>query len=126
MAHSPGCQHQRGDRGLTWNYDLVTVEEMVRAEEFDPCSKCGGYATRRLTEAQVAYYRAAHRVHEIADRVRWAAGNRERAGDCTAFVAEVKKWSHKDAVDEWLETEEQATRWHQMMRELSRTAQQLR
>lgn len=125
-AHSPGCQHQRGDRGLTWNYDLVTVEEMVRAEEFDPCSKCGGYATRRLTEAQVAYYRAAHRVHEIADRVRWAAGNRERAGDCTALVAEVKKWSHKDAVDEWLETEEQATRWHQMMRELSRTAQQLR
>ncbi|MFE5077125.1 hypothetical protein [Streptomyces halstedii] len=49
-----------------------------------------------------------------------------RAGDCTALVAEVKKWSHKDAVDEWLETEEQATRWHQMMRELSRTAQQLR
>ncbi|MEU6242774.1 hypothetical protein [Streptomyces sp. NPDC047024] len=124
-AHSPGCTHQRGDRGLTRDYDLVTVEEMVRAESFDPCGKCGGYATRRLTEAQVAYYRAAHRVHEIAGRVRRAAENREWAGDCTSLVAEVKTWSDKDAVDEWFETEEQAARWHQAMRELSRTAQQL-
>ncbi|MFH8295383.1 hypothetical protein [Streptomyces sp. NPDC018059] len=125
-AHSPGCAHQRGDRGLTRNYDLVTVEELVRAEGFDPCSKCGGYATRRLTEAQVAYYRAAHRVHEIANRVRWAAENREWAGDCASLVAEVKTWGEKDAVGEWFETEEQVARWQQVTRELSRTAQQLR
>ncbi|MFG2815842.1 hypothetical protein [Streptomyces sp. NPDC048410] len=124
-AHSPGCAHQRGDRGLTRNYDLVTVEEMVRAEGFDPCSKCGGYATRRLTEAQVTYYRAAHRVHEIAGRVRWAAENWEWAGDCTSLVAEVQTWSGKDAVDEWFETEEQVRRWHRVTRGLSRAAQQL-
>ncbi|MFT2016505.1 hypothetical protein ACMA1D_11780 [Streptomyces sp. 796.1] len=124
-AHSPDCDHRRGDGGLTRQYDLVTVEEMMHAEQFDPCSKCGGYATRRLTEVQVAYYRAAHRVHEIARRVRWATGNRDLAGDCAPLVDKVKTWCDKNTVDKWFETREHTAQWRQVMRELSRTAQQL-
>ncbi|MEW2578877.1 hypothetical protein [Streptomyces syringium] len=43
----------------------MTIEELPRNKDFDPCSKCGGYAVRRLSDAQVAYYRAAHRLHHL-------------------------------------------------------------
>ncbi|MEU2791740.1 hypothetical protein [Streptomyces sp. NPDC007100] len=124
-AHSPDCAHQRDERGLTRGYDLVTVEEMLHAERFDPCSKCGGYATRRLTEAQIAYYRAAHRVHECARKVRWALGNRELAGDCASLVAKVKEWSDRKPADEWFEAGSQIVRWHHAVGELYRQAREL-
>ena len=70
LAHSPGCSHRRQERGVGRRDDLVTIEELLGCEGFAPCSKCGGYAVRRLTEVQVAYYRAAHRLHDLAQQVR--------------------------------------------------------
>ncbi|MEV6408830.1 hypothetical protein AB0M58_38845 [Streptomyces bobili] len=47
-----------------WN-GLLAMEQLdleplnlLGNKEFEPCSKCGGYAVRRLTDPQVAYYRA--------------------------------------------------------------------
>ncbi|MGX1239050.1 hypothetical protein RKD46_000154 [Streptomyces pseudovenezuelae] len=91
-AHSPGCQHQGRDRGLSRYYDLVTVKQMLGTERFDPCSKCGGYATRRLSTTQVAYYRAAHQMHDLAGQVRWVLDHPDLEPDTASLLAELKKW----------------------------------
>lgn len=49
--------------------DLVTLEELMGSKDFDPCSKCGGHAIRRSNQEQVAYYRAAHRLYDLAQQV---------------------------------------------------------
>lgn len=125
-AHSPDCSHQRHNRGLTRDYDLVTVGDMLHAERFDPCGKCGGYATRRLTEAQIAYYRAAHQVHECARKVQWALENRDLAGDCASLAAEAKEWSDRKPADEWFEAESQMVRWHHIVGGLYQRARELK
>ncbi|MFJ9582677.1 hypothetical protein [Streptomyces acidicola] len=37
--------------------------------DFDWCSKCGGYAMRRLSDSQRSYYRATHQLHYIRWRL---------------------------------------------------------
>jgi hypothetical protein len=124
-AHSPHCAHQRHDGGLTRDYDLTTVEGMLHAERFDPCSKCGGYATRRLTEAQLAYYRAAHQVHDTARRIRSALANPQAARDTIGLTAAMKEWNDTPATDTWFETKIQASQWRRTVRELHQRAQRL-
>lgn len=124
-AHSPACAHQRHDRGLTRHYDLTTVDEILRAKRFDPCSKCGGYATRRLTEAQVAYYRTAHQLHATATHVRWALESRSAAADTTAIAAEAQEWSSRRPADEWFEIKSQALQWHRTVDDLCQQARKL-
>ncbi|WP_141726156.1 hypothetical protein [Actinacidiphila rubida] len=124
-AHSPGCAHQRGDNGLTRDYDLVTVEEMLNNEQFDPCSKCGGYATRRLTAPQLAYYRAAYQGHSLGRSLRRAAANPAAAGDTARLAADAKKWLHHAPADEWFTSEHQVYRWHRFLRALRQQAQKL-
>ncbi|MFE3068500.1 hypothetical protein [Streptomyces sp. NPDC059247] len=67
-GHSPFCQHTRG-RGLEHSDDLLSVSELLARDDWDWCSKCGGYSARRLTDTQLSYYRAAHQLHDIADRL---------------------------------------------------------
>jgi hypothetical protein len=124
-AHSPGCAHQRYDRGLTSEYDLVTVEELLHTERFDPCSKCGGYAIRRLSEAQVAYYRAAHRLHATASNIRWAVMHREMTRDDDELAAEAKEWSDTKPADEWFSTPSQTRQWRRIVADLHQQTQQL-
>lgn len=124
-AHSPGCAHQRYDRGLTSEYDLVTVEELLHTERFDPCSKCGGYAIRRLSEAQVAYYRAAHQLHATASSIRWAVMHRDTTRDDAKLAAEAKERSDTKPADEWFSTPSQARQWRRIVADLHQQTQQL-
>jgi hypothetical protein len=117
-AHSPACTHQSRDHGVTRYYDLVTVEQMLRAERFDPCSKCGGYATRRLSMAQVAYYRAAHQVHALAQQVRWVVDHPDLAVDAASLLAELKGWDDTPPHDEWFDAEGGERQWCRFIRRL--------
>ncbi|MGW0316437.1 hypothetical protein [Streptomyces flavidovirens] len=49
-AHSPGCAYRRPEHGVGRDDNLVSLEALVGSEAFDPCSKCGGYAIRRLNQ----------------------------------------------------------------------------
>ena len=75
-GHSPTCQHAPGGRiSLDSSYDILTVADLLQEPDRDWCSKCGGYAVRRLTQTQVRYYRAAHWLHEINRRLDWHIAN---------------------------------------------------
>jgi hypothetical protein len=63
-GHSPFCQHAPG-RGVRHDDFLLTLEEVMRRSDLDWCSNCGGYALRRLSDEQISYYRAAHRLLDI-------------------------------------------------------------
>ncbi|WP_369363418.1 hypothetical protein AB5L52_09845 [Streptomyces sp. CG4] len=61
--------HDREGRRLTvtsavWHGLLVAGRRLDL--NFDWCSKCDGFAVRRLTDGQLCYYRAAHRLHNLA------------------------------------------------------------
>ncbi|MYW01839.1 hypothetical protein [Streptomyces sp. SID3343] len=45
----------------------MTVVDFLGRDDFPDhwCANCGGYATRRLKDTQLSYYRAAHRLHTI-------------------------------------------------------------
>ncbi|MER5878470.1 hypothetical protein ABT119_21450 [Streptomyces sp. NPDC001910] len=119
-AHSPGCQHRDRDRGLSRYYDLVLVEQMLTAERFDPCSKCGGYATRRLSTTQVAYYRAAHQVHDLAQQVRWVLGHLGLGTDTASLLAELRERNTASLPDDWFDGDGGARQWGHFIRSLLR------
>ncbi|MEE1783387.1 hypothetical protein PUR71_10740 [Streptomyces sp. SP17BM10] len=66
-GHSPLCRHSN-ERGVAEDDDVLTPADLLGREDLDYhwCSKCGGYAVRRLTDTQLSYYRAAHRLHLLA------------------------------------------------------------
>jgi hypothetical protein len=85
-AHGPGCHHHKHLRG---DDDLLTLGEWVerlsavagessRLPGVCVCSRCGGFAIRRLNTFQLRYWRAVHQVYEakkaIAERERHLAG----------------------------------------------------
>ncbi|MDX3639165.1 hypothetical protein [Streptomyces sp. MB09-02B] len=117
-AHSPGCQHQGRDRGLSRYYDLVTVQQMLDAERFAPCSKCGGYATRRLSTTQVAYYRAAHQVHDLAQQVQWVLGHPDLGTDTASLLAKLKEWDAAASPADWFDTADEERQWSRFIRHL--------
>ncbi|QKW54077.1 hypothetical protein [Streptomyces buecherae] len=117
-AHSPDCQHQSRDRGLSRYYDLVTVEQMLDAERFDPCSKCGGYATRRLSTTQVDYYRAAHQVHDLAQQVRWVLAHPDLGTDSASLLAELKQRDAATSPDTWFDADNEERQWNRFIRRL--------
>ncbi len=77
-------------QGLPGRYDLVTTFDVIHdsAEptrllaallartDFNWCSRCGGYAVRRLTDPQLSYCRAAHRLHDLKRQL--GGGRRNR------------------------------------------------
>ncbi|MFG3019295.1 hypothetical protein ACGFZQ_12220 [Streptomyces sp. NPDC048254] len=67
-GHSPLCWHAH-ERAVGADDDLLTVADLVARTDFDWCSKCGGYAMRRLSDTQLSYYRAAHRLHDMKGRL---------------------------------------------------------
>ncbi|WP_432176676.1 hypothetical protein [Streptomyces sp. Tue6028] len=110
-AHSPGCAHRRPENGVHRDDDLVTLEDLMGNENFDPCSKCGGYAVRRLSEDQVAYYRAAHRLHNLAQNVPSAVrrGDPER----TELKATLGEFTDLDrqTTQVWFSSWEETRQW---------------
>lgn len=75
-GHSPYCSHARRQDHLDSRYDLLTVAELLPIQEPEWCSKCGGYAVRRLDDVQLRYYRSAHRLlwisHQLQQRRTWS------------------------------------------------------
>jgi hypothetical protein len=72
-GHSPLCRHAH-ERAVVAGDDLLTVADLMARTDFDWCSKCGGYAMRRLSDSQLSYYRAAHQLHDIKRRLDGGTG----------------------------------------------------
>ncbi|MEV3970199.1 hypothetical protein AB0K68_18935 [Streptomyces sp. NPDC050698] len=119
-AHSPGCAHRRPYGGVDHHDEMVIIEELLDNKEFDPCSKCGGYAVRRLTDPQVAYYRAAHQLHCLAQRVR--ARVRHRTTNREHLATTLERLSDLDSrsVQAWFSSRAQARQWRRTVASLSR------
>ncbi|MFE9662868.1 hypothetical protein [Streptomyces sp. NPDC005955] len=119
-AHSPGCAHRRPERGVGRDDDLVTLEELMGSKDFDPCSKCGGYAIRRLDHDEVAYYRAAHLLHHLAQQVHAVA--RKDGGDRSDLAATLEEFASLDRnqTEAWFPSREQARRWREIVDRLHR------
>lgn len=66
-GHSPSCAHAKsGGMILDDHYEMVTVKDLVNRQDLEWCSKCGGYAVRRLDDAQVRYYADSHRLLDVS------------------------------------------------------------
>jgi hypothetical protein len=87
-AHGPGCQHHKQLHG---DDDLLTLGEWVErlsdaaGESSWPCepcgcSRCGGFAIRRLDNVQLGYWRAVHEVYQAAKAIE--ACEQHLAGTC--------------------------------------------
>jgi hypothetical protein len=115
-AHSPGCAHRRPYGGVDRQDDMVTIDELLDNKRFDPCSKCGGYAVRRLSEAQVAYYRAAHRLYNLIQR----SPARHGRGGTEQFRRTLDELSNLDVSTEeaWFPIREHARQWRRVTRRL--------
>jgi hypothetical protein len=115
-AHSPGCAHRRPYAGVDRQDEKVGIEELLYAKGFDPCSKCGGYAVRRLSEVQVAYYRAAHRLHHL---IQISASGSGTIG-VERYVSRLDELSSLDAQAEqaWFPDRGQARQWRQVINRL--------
>lgn len=89
-GHSPFCNHA-GDHGrVTRHYFLLAPGDLIRRTDLDWCSKCGGYAVRRLTDAQVQYYRIAHRLQDINQQLtRELAERGQPIADLAAVAADL-------------------------------------
>jgi hypothetical protein len=94
-GHAPFCQHNQS-RTLDSDYDLLTLAETMQFPREEWCSKCGGYALRRFSKIQVAYYRAAHILLGAAvglDQELCGHGGREADLDVIAErLTEVSSW----------------------------------
>jgi hypothetical protein len=116
-GHSPLCRHAH-ERAVVAGYDLLTVADLVARTDFDWCSKCGGYAMRRLNDSQLAYYRAAHRLHDIKWRLDRESGV---PGPATSTVLarldELMAWQSADEA-EWCSSD--SWQWQDTIRELRR------
>ncbi|MFF2546227.1 hypothetical protein ACFVUY_27160 [Kitasatospora sp. NPDC058063] len=115
-GHSPFCSHVR-ERGVIADDDLLTIADLLGDTKFDWCSKCGGYAIRRLTDTQLAHYRAAHRLHDIARQLNpdWGGYDPGRLGQLVEQLLELEKW---DPADDDRSYSEDSRRWHQIVRKL--------
>ncbi|MET9147153.1 hypothetical protein [Streptomyces sp. NPDC004042] len=123
-GHSPLCRHTR-DRGLAQSDDLLRVSDLLARDDWDWCSKCGGYSARRLTDTQLSYYRAAHKLHDIAGQL----------DDERAYRAPIESEALRKQLDEladWEPGEQEdcdwdgSWRWYEVIRDLRRRAERTR
>lgn len=117
-AHSPGCAHRRPSYGVDGHDELVTIAQLLGSKKFDPCSKCGGYAVRRLTGDQVAYYRAAHRLHTLVQTIRSVVGGRGRQEDVAGLSGALEEFSELDrpTQEAWFVSQAEVWRWQRVVR----------
>ncbi|MEA5365566.1 hypothetical protein VA596_38990 [Amycolatopsis sp., V23-08] len=65
-GHSPSCSHAHAGWGcVDMRFELATVRELVSTLTPDWCSKCDGYAIRRLDDRQLRIYRTAHVLMDV-------------------------------------------------------------
>ncbi|MGD6757231.1 hypothetical protein, partial [Streptomyces sp. BH105] len=125
-ARSPACAHRRLPYRLEAADELVPLARILGNQKFDPCSKCGGYAVRRLTEEQVTYYRAAHRLHTLAQNIRYAANNRGRQGGVDELVEALEEFSELDrsVLRTWFDSSTERWQWKRVIRGLQESLAQ--
>ncbi|MFG2883440.1 hypothetical protein ACGFYV_14250 [Streptomyces sp. NPDC048297] len=116
-GHSPLCRHAH-ERAVVAGDDLLTVADLMARADFDWCSKCGGYAMRRLSDTQLSYYRAAHRLHEIKRRLDRGSGIPDtETSTVIARLDELAAWQPVDEA-EWCGSD--SWQWQDTIRELRR------
>ncbi|MGW6395307.1 hypothetical protein ACWFR1_33520 [Streptomyces sp. NPDC055103] len=115
-GHSPFCSHTR-ERGVVAGDDLLTLADLLSGKDFDWCGKCSGYAIRRLTDPQLAHYRAAHRLHDIAQQLEPGRGGYDPAHleGLADELRELEKW---DPDGKHRSSTEDSRRWRRIVREL--------
>lgn len=116
-GHSPLCRHAH-ERAVVASDDLLNVADLMARTDFDWCSKCGGYALRRLTDSQLSYYRAAHRLHGIK---RWLDGKSEVPDtDTSTMITHLEELAAWQPVDEEQWCGSDSWQWQDIIRELRR------
>jgi hypothetical protein len=94
--HGPGCQHHKNLRG---DDDLLTLGEWVGrlsaaaqksswSREVCVCSRCGGFAIRRLNTVQLRYWRVVHEVYQAAKVI---AGHEQHRTDVSEPDRELER-----------------------------------
>ncbi|MFI1654797.1 hypothetical protein ACH4ZU_07625 [Streptomyces sp. NPDC020472] len=123
-AHAFHCVHRRHDRGVHRDDDMVTLAKLLISERFDPCTKCGGYAVRRLTDTQVAYYRAAHRLHNLSQRIGASARYHTRpVEELTKTVDELSPLDRQTS-NAWFASPAEDRQWQRITHRLRAELQQ--
>lgn len=118
-GHSPLCRHAH-ERAVVASDDLLTVADLMSRTDFDWCSKCGGYALRRLSESQLSYYRAAHRLHDIKWRLDGESGIPDTdTSTVITCLDELAVWEPADE-EQWCSSD--SWQWHDTICELRRRA----
>jgi hypothetical protein len=97
-GHSPFCQHVR-ERGVHRGDFLLTLGELMYRTDLDWCANCGGYAIRRLSDKQVAYYRVAHRLLDMDQALtreldRQPASKEVDLASADAAFSDISQWLH--------------------------------
>ncbi|MGW0844603.1 hypothetical protein ACWD26_31600 [Streptomyces sp. NPDC002787] len=118
-GHSPLCRHAR-ERAVVAGDELLTVADLMARTDFDWCSKCGGYAIRRLTDSQLSYYRAAHRLHDIKWRLDGRSGISDT--DTSMVITRLEELAAWQPVDEEQWCSSDSWQWQDIIRELRRKA----
>ncbi|MFH9610716.1 hypothetical protein [Streptomyces sp. NPDC017448] len=121
-GHSPLCRHSR-ERGVVDGDDLLTVSDLVGRDDFDWCSRCGGYAARRLTDTQLSYYRAAHRLHDIAQQLDTGRRGYDRidVDVLSSRLSELADW-HPIGEENWYT--HGSRRWRRIVHDLQSKAEE--
>jgi hypothetical protein len=101
-GHSPFCQHAGRRDGIGRWYDLITAADLLRSPAPDWCARCGGYVIRRLTGTQMSYYRAAHQLLDLGERL-----DQELIGNRWGGLVLETAGATLDTVSGWLDDQEQ-------------------
>ncbi len=100
--------------------DLLAVADLMARTDSDWCSKCGGYALRRLTDTQLSYYCAAHRLHDVNERLDSQTGVPD--SDPSAVIACLDELATWQPVDEAESCSSDSWQWQETVRDLTRMA----
>jgi hypothetical protein len=121
-GHSPYCSHSRGRHFVGANHDLFTLADLVRKPDLDWCSKCGGYAVRRLNDAQLTYYGLAGELLDVRERINgWerSLGYRELNRDHVAeLVSKLDELEKRQPDEEARRYDSDSERWRQAVSEV--------
>ncbi|MEU8507447.1 hypothetical protein AB0C40_22500 [Streptomyces brevispora] len=118
-GHSPLCRNAH-ERAVVAGDDLLTVTDLMARTDFDWCSKCGGCAIPGLTDSQLSYYRAAHRLHDIKRRLDGKSAAPD--SDTSTGIAHLDQLAAWQPVDEEQWCSSDSWQWQDTIRELQRKA----
>lgn len=129
-GHAPDCRHGRsGPISLDPGNDLLAVADLVRKKDHDWCSRCGGYAVRRLNEVQLGYYRATHHLLDISRQLDRHASSPDSLGreyaSISSLLAQVRELAERkpDPQASWYGSDHEC--WREASRAVESQAQRL-